>query len=268
MNRSRVVILGVAVIAAIGAGYIAMSMLSAPVQQTATIAEEPQVELREVLVISRNVELGDPVGPALSWQPWPASVVDESFITRDSDPGAIDRLKNNVARYALFAGEPVRTSRLVENGQSFMSSILPPGMRAVATQISIETSAGGFILPNDHVDVIMTRRLDSDTGGPEYVTETVLENIRVLAIDQAIQEGQEGDAVIIGETATLEMKPEQVEILTVAQQMADRLTLSLRSAADIGEASSARGRHLVNGVGGSGVRMIKSGEMSVVGPRK
>ena len=122
------------------------------------------------------------------------------------------------------------SSKLIGEGQSFMSSILPSGKRAVATQIAADTSAGGFILPNDYVDVIMTRRSDAAraaTGG--FITETILKNIRVLAIDQTIQEDEEGKKVKVGETATLELTPQQAEIITVAQQMADRLTLALRS---------------------------------------
>lgn len=267
MNRSRIVILGVAVIAAIGAGYIASSMLSEPRQPTVAIIKEPSVELRNVLVISQNVAIGDPVGPAIKWQQWPVTVIDPSFITQEKQPEALDKLKDSVARYALYAGEPVRTNRLVDSGQSFMSAILPSGKRAVGTQISAETSAGGFILPNDHVDVIMTRQSET-TNGPGYITETVLENIRVLAIDQTIQDDENGESVIIGKTATLELTPKQAEIITVAQQMADRLTLSLRSAADIKDGERQRGMHLVNGVNGSGIRMIKSGEPTIVGTRK
>ncbi|TIP60833.1 Flp pilus assembly protein CpaB, partial [Mesorhizobium sp.] len=84
---------------------------------------------------------------------------------------------------AMYAGEPLRRSKLIGEGQSFMSSILPSGMRAVATAVSADTSAGGFILPNDFVDVIMTRRADAAAGGSGFTTETILKNIRVLAID-------------------------------------------------------------------------------------
>ncbi len=150
-----------------------------------------------------------------------------------------------------------------------MSSILPSGKRAIATQIAADTSAGGFILPNDYVDVIMTRRSDTaaTTGG--FITETILKNIRVLAIDQAIQEDEEGRRVKVGETATLELTPQQAEIITVAQQMADRLTLSLRSVVDTQEKVTDEADYLVSGNGRRGtVRLIKSGEVSEVGARK
>jgi pilus assembly protein CpaB len=118
----------------------------------------------------------------------------------------------------------------------------------------------------------MTRRAadSANTGGASrFVTETILKNIRVLAIDQAIQEDEEGRRVKVGETATLELTPQQAEIITVAQQMADRLTLSLRAVADAQEHPTDDASYLVTGEGRRGtVRMIKSGEVSEVGARK
>ena len=170
----------------------------------------------------------------------------------------------------MYAGEPLRRSKLIGEGQSFMSSILPSGMRAVATQIAADTSAGGFILPNDYVDVIMTRRSRHGTPAASgFITETILKNIRVLAIDQTIQEDEEGKKVKVGETATLELTPQQAEIITVAQQMADRLTLALRSITDTQEKPTDEADYLVSGNGRRGtVRLIKSGEVSEVGARK
>src|SRR5690606_30985116 len=174
-------------------------------------------------------------------------------------------------RVAMYSGEPLRRSKLVGEGQGFLSSLLPSGKRAIATRIAADTSAGGFILPNDFVDVIMTRRGDGgpDGGGTGFVTETILKNIKVLAIDQAIQEDEEGRRVKVGETATLELTPQQAEIITVAQQMADRLTLSLRSLVDTREKVDGEADHLVSGTGRRGtIRMFKSGEVSEVGARK
>jgi pilus assembly protein CpaB len=115
-----------------------------------------------------------------------------------------------------------------------MAAILPTGMRAVSTQISPETGAGGFILPNDRVDVILTRRdanADKSGGGGESRTsETVLTNIRVLAIDQNIEE-KGGQKVVVGKTATLELSASQAETLVLSQQMG-QLALSLRSVTD------------------------------------
>lgn len=269
MAASRLMILGVAVAAAGGAGYVAKNMLVPPPPEIIVEQQAPAIDLAEVLALSADVPMGGPVGSALEWQSWPSDGVNEHFITRESDPEALEKYKGSIARVAMYSGEPLRKSKLIGEGQSFMSSILPTGYRAVATQIAADTSAGGFILPNDYVDVIMTRRSEAaaTTGG--FVTETILKNIRVLAIDQAIQEDEEGRRVKIGETATLELTPQQAEIITVAQQMADRLTLSLRSLVDTREKVTDEADYLVTGNGRRGsIRMIKSGEVSEVGARK
>ena len=270
MAASRLIILGVAVAAAGGAGYVAKNMMAAPppvvVEQG---PQAPAIALTEVLVLNGDVPMGGAVGEQLEWQSWPSDGVNENFITREGDPEALEKYKGSVARIAMYSGEPLRKSKLIGEGQSFMSSILPTGYRAVATQIGADTSAGGFILPNDYVDVIMTRRSDAAATTSGFVTETILKNIRVLAIDQAIQEDEEGRRVKVGETATLELTPQQAEIITVAQQMADRLTLSLRSLVDTREKVTEGADYLVSGKGKGGtVRLIKSGEVTEVGARK
>jgi pilus assembly protein CpaB len=273
MAASRIMILGVAVAAAGGAGYIAKNMTAAPPTEVVAPAgpQEPSIALSEVLVLAGDVPMGQPVDGQLKWQSWPADSINDSFVTRSGEPDAIDKLKGAIARVPLYAGEPLRRSKLIGNGQSFMSSVLPTGMRAVATRISADTSAGGFILPNDYVDVIMTRRAQqSNSGGSSdgFITETILKNIRVLAIDQTIQEDEEGKKVKVGETATLELTPQQSEIITVAQQMADRLTLALRSITDTQEKPADDADYLVSGNGRRGtIRLIKSGEVTEVGAR-
>lgn len=272
MNASRVIILGVAVAAAVGAGYLAKNMASRPPQIIAeAVPEQPRLRTEDVLVLGGDVPMGQQLADKLRWQAWPADAIPEGFITKSAEPEALDTLKGSLARVNLYTGEPLRRNKLIGEGQSFMSAILPTGMRAVATQINADTSAGGFILPNDYVDIIMTRRATDTTGAASsgFTTETILKNIRVLAIDQAIQEDEEGKRTKVGETATLEVTPEQAEIVTVAQQMADRLTLSLRSVTDTQQKNLEQADYLVSGAGKRGtIRMIKSGEMTETGARK
>ncbi|TGQ88046.1 Flp pilus assembly protein CpaB [Mesorhizobium sp. M8A.F.Ca.ET.208.01.1.1] len=270
MPASRLIILSVAVAAAGGAGYVAKNMVAPPPQVVVDSGPQaPAVSLQDVLVLSGDVAMGNALENNIAWQSWPADGINANFITKAIAPDALEKLKGSVARVAMYAGEPVRRSKLIGEGQSFMSSILPSGMRAVATTISADTSAGGFILPNDFVDVIMTRRADASTGGAGFNTETILKNIRVLAIDQTIQEDEEGKKTRVGQTATLELTPKQAEIITVAQQMADRLTLALRAIADTQEKNVDEADYLVSGNGRRGtVRLIKSGEVSEVGARK
>lgn len=269
---SRIIILGVAAASAGGAGYVAKNMAAPPPVQVALESgpQQPSIELTDVLILTADVPMGQPLDGSISWQPWPSVGVNANFITRNQEPDAIEKLAGSIARTALLSGEPVRRSKLIGEGQSFMSAILPSGHRAVATQIAADTSAGGFILPNDYVDVIMTRRAQNAGGGEGFVTETILKNIKVLAIDQTIQEDEEGKRVKVGETATLELTPQQAEIITVAQQMADRLTLALRSIADTQEKPTEEADYLVTGTGRGGgtVRLIRSGEVSEVRARK
>jgi len=261
----RIIILGVAILAAGGAGYLAMNMVAPPKQQTAEVtAARPAVETDEVLVATESMNTGTSIEGQLRWQEWPVAALSPDFITRSTRPEAIAELQGSVIRSSVAQGEPVRPIKLLGPDQSFMSSILPSGKRAVATQIAADTSAGGFILPDDYVDVIMTSRPADRAGG--FVTETILENIRVLAIDQTIRENEEGQLVQVGQTATLQLTPRQAEIITVAQQMADRLTLALRSVRDVDpEAETDGAEHLLTGgASGGAVTIIKSGQRSEV----
>ena len=122
-----------------------------------------------------------------------------------------------------------------------MAAILPSGMRAVSTEISPETGAGGFILPNDRVDVILSRRPKEDdktATAPQPTSETILTNVRVLAIDQTVEE-KNGQRVVVGKTATLEIAPRQAETLTQSRQLGT-LSLALRSLLDASKAETDR----------------------------
>ena len=131
-----------------------------------------------------------------------------------------------------MGGEPIREPSLVRANGSDSAAVLPGGMRAVSTEISPETGAGGFILPNDRVDVLLTKRQKSGNNGQEFInSEIVLPNIRVLAIDQAPRE-KDGQNSVVGKTATLELKPAQAEALARARQTGT-LSLALRSLVDI-----------------------------------
>ena len=269
MKSTRTVVFGVALAAAAAAGYLAMNMKQPEQVVTEAAPVAPQIELDQVLTTGEDIPIGGVLDAQLKWQDWPKSGVMEGFITQSAKPTAMEDLKGSVARVGILAGEPIREAKLVGKDQSLMSSILPAGMRAIAVEISADTSAGGFILPNDYVDVIMTRRGTGTNGTEAFITETILQNIRILAIDQTIREDEEGRKVKVGQTATLELSPQQAEIVTVAQQMADRLALSLRSTADAQQKGGPGADYLVNGKGRNGtVKVIKSGELTEVGAAK
>ena len=189
MKAARLVVLSVA----IAAGGVA-ALLAGRSEKPPEVKPEPvaKVDTVDVLVARSDIPMGQSLSPGdVQWQAWPASASSGNFIRKNNRPQAIEDLSGMIARVPFVAGEPIREAKLVNaKGSGFMAAILPTGMRAVSTQISPETGAGGFILPNDHVDVILSRRdKDADKGGGESRTsETVLSNIRVLAIDQNVEE--------------------------------------------------------------------------------
>lgn len=228
MKAARLVVL----VIALGAGGVA-AMLAGRSEKPpeAKPVEAAKPETIDILVAKSDIGMGTTLSAGeLQWQPWPAGAAVGNFIRKTDRPDAIAKLSGQVARAPFVLGEPIREAKLVDaKGSGFMAAILPAGMRAVSTQISPETGAGGFILPNDRVDVILTKK-DNDKGGDGQVSETVLSNVRVLAIDQTIEE-KNGQKVVVGKTATLELSAGQAETLALAQRIGT-LALALRSIAD------------------------------------
>ncbi|KRR30180.1 Flp pilus assembly protein CpaB [Bradyrhizobium retamae] len=233
MNTARIVVLAIA----IGAGGIAAYLASGSGDTPAPVQPVAQMQTVDILVAKSDIGLGQSVKPDdLQWQTWPASTA-SNFISRASRTDAVKEITGSIARAPFIAGEPIREQKLVRaDGSGFMAAILPAGFRAISTEISPETGAGGFILPNDRVDVILTKRAKNPDGsGPDISnSEIILSNVRVLAIDQAPKE-KEGTSALVGRTVTLELKPDQAETLARSRQNGT-LTLALRSIADINAA--------------------------------
>jgi len=236
MNTARIVVLVIALGAGGVAAYLASGFDNKPAPALPVAEKLPTVE---VLVAKNDIQLGQAVkAEDLQWQTWPSTTASSAFIRRDSRPEAQTQIAGSIARVPLMQGEPIREQKLVRaEGSGFMAAILPSGMRAVSTEISAETGAGGFILPNDRVDIVLTRRLKNPdgangaTGGNDLIlSEVILSNIRVLAIDQAPKE-KDGQNAVLGKTVTLELKPDQVATLSASRQ-GGTLTLALRSIAD------------------------------------
>ncbi len=232
MNTARIAVLSIALVAGGVAAYLASGSDNAPAP-SAPVAQLPTVD---VLVAKSDIGLGQQVKPEdLQWQTWPSATASATFIRRSDRPDAERQIIGSIVRAPFIQGEPIREQKLVKaEGSGFMAAILPSGMRAVSTEIAPETAAGGFILPNDRVDVLLTRRdknPDHPGGGDRVNSEIILSNIRVLAIDQAPKE-KDGQNAVIGKTVTLELKPEQTETLAQARQ-SGTLSLALRSIADV-----------------------------------
>ncbi len=225
----RISLLLTAIVTGFAAAWLAVQM-RAPSPVTIAAPAPPRPAMKQVLVAAEELQPAQPLtNEKMRWQPWPEEALNPLYITRSERPDAPDVLVGSVVRTRMTAGEPIRESNLTRRA-GFLAAILPSGKRAVAVRISAENTAGGFILPNDRVDVLQTDNQDQ-------ISRTILQNVPVLAIDQLVDEsGKEnrGKATVIGKTATLELDPAEVEILTAAQAKGI-ISLSLRSAADNNE---------------------------------
>jgi pilus assembly protein CpaB len=237
MSPRQIIILGVALLAALGALFIVRGMANRQPQQTA--APVVAVQGPRVLVASKDVATGATLQTTdLEWRIWSESAMSANFIKDADSAGALEELTGAVARQDLLAGEPIVRSRVVKPGeQGFMAAILTPGYRAVAVPISEETAAAGFILPNDRVDVIVTRKvtlldaLGGGGGGEETRSGIALENVRVLSIDQTFKMEKGSEAKTLeGSVALLELSPRDSEMLAMADQMGE-ISLALRPVA-------------------------------------
>ena len=227
MGVARIAILAVAAIAAVLAALLVQGMVGSGKKSAAPSAKQ-DVDMTEVLVAAQDLALGHVVAQGdLKWLPWPKTALSPSYVTKAADVGAAETTTGGIVRQAMLAGEPATASKIVKAGSAgFMAAMLSPGARAVSVKISAETGAGGFILPNDRVDVLVTAK-----NGRNPVSRTVLTNVRILAIDQSFKE-KGSDGVAVGKTATLELTPPQAEVLAQSEA-SGTVSLALRSLADM-----------------------------------
>ena len=258
MRPIQLVILLVAGAAAAGAGLIATRIGTRDAvvpQQVAVQPAEPPIALEDVLVAAKDIGIGKGVdADSLTWKPWPKDGLNDGYIQRSGEPDAVTDLKGMLARSPILAGEPIRKAKLVRSDRGFLSAVLPEGMRAVAVRVNAASTAGGFILPEDRVDILLVRQKDAN----EAVAETILTDVRVLAIDQSVQ--QTGDdkqpSIVAQNTATLELTPDQTELVTQAQQIGS-ISLALRPLVDA-DRPAARQRKP------TGIAVVKFGVVSRV----
>ena len=237
MNKVQVAVLGATVVA-FGGAYVLINNAPAPAPQQ-RVAQAPKLDTDEVLIAAQDIPMGTAISDAsVSWQVWPKAAISELMIAKSSGPNAMDDVKGSMTRDAFLRGEPMRRDKLVKGGAGgFMSAILPSGMRAIAIKIDNtgDDNAGGFILPNDRVDVIKISRNDEATKerGVEVLrSQAIPTNVKVLAIGQNVQE-ENGKKVVSGGNATLELDPQQTEQVILAERASNaNLHLALRSLVD------------------------------------
>jgi len=232
MRRAQVI--GISV--ALGAGVLAfMGMRGLLNSKPTTVVKTEKIDVSQILVARTDIPLGQLVHEgSFRWQDWPKDAVGNSFVAKAQRPDALKDYTGAISRAPILAGEPITDNKLIKPGSGgVLAAILPPGMRAISTKITEYTAAGKLILPNDHVDVILIRRLRNSGGGEGHASEILFRNVRVLAIGQQI-EAREGKKGSEGNVATLELTPEQAEQLALANSVGE-ITLALRSVADIAD---------------------------------
>lgn len=249
----RVTVLGVALLAGAIAAYLALTI--EPREEIVEVAQ--QISTRDVLVADANISPGTTInGENVRWQSFPTEIVNATFIDKTTRPDAMNELQGTVVRSQFIEGEPIRDGKLARPESGFMSAILPIGKRAIAVRVSAQSTAGGFILPNDRVDIIHTAATGNDDPLQASASRTLLSNIRILAIDQTVEE-KDGERVVVGKTATLELDPAQVEILTAAESTGT-ISLSLRSMSDTKETRVVQRKQTGT------IQLIRSGKKKIV----
>jgi pilus assembly protein CpaB len=300
MNPARIIVICVAAVAAIGLALAVRAMGSPSNAPTAvaTAAAVPARPMAKVLVAAKDLQPGQRLTEAdMAWKEWPVDEVNPAFITDGSVPltsaaaedppaappegavASVTRVAANLAtanskadyagsvvREPILAGEPIVSRKIVRAGDSgYMAAYLEPGMRAMAIRVTVETAAGGFILPGDRVDVLLTRETTLGNLGAQesdrskFASSTVMQNIKVLAIDQSTRADDDEQAVV-GATATLEVGPRDAEALALAKSEGE-LSLVLRSYADTGGPS---GRAAPATRQASAIRIYRGGTPEVV----
>jgi pilus assembly protein CpaB len=262
MKPARILLIVVALVAGGLAAFLATRGGDAPAPQTVEVTQIREEAKTKVLVATRAIGLGQRLtANDVSWQDWPQGAVRSEYITAELAPDAPAEVTGAVARFEFFPGEPIREAKLVSSEQGYLSAVITQGMRAVSIPVTPESASGGYIVPNDRVDVVLTR------SGSAF-SETILANVRVLAIGKRLGEvgptagtadPQEPSSQVFdgNQVATLELSPTQSETILNATS-AGRLALVLRSVVDFAQRpSSEQGRT-------QAVRLIRYGQTQAV----
>lgn len=271
MSPMRIIILVLALAAAGGAAFLVLQ-LSKPqiVTQTVTESEllvkEKEVSEVQVLTVTRDFLVGETIkSEDLQWSQWPKANLVEGYYVYTVVPASVEELNGAVVKTALYKGEPLLPQKIVMKGdQGLLSAMMSPDMRAVSVEISAESASGGFVLPNDRVDLILTydQKSQPERGISERtLASTIIQNVRILAIDQNFAVNAEGETARLGSTATIEVTPREAELVAMAQRVG-KVTLSLRPLDTFvsGTDRNARIEMLEENAGSTGVTIFRNGK--------
>jgi pilus assembly protein CpaB len=239
MRIRTLVLFLAAVVLAGGTGILVRSYLAQKaVEADARPLERPAAPQKSVLVARNGITRGQILKPQdFSWQVWPEGGIDRNYIQAGTRPA--EAFTGWVARDPIAPGEPIIEAKIVSPGsRGFLAAALAPGMRAVSVPVTATSGISGFVFPGDQVDILITHTpaTGNNNEAPHKASETVLHDVRVIAVDQKLD--TKGNEALVAHTATLEVTPKQSEIIAVATEMG-KLSLSLRSLAVAEETSPA-----------------------------
>jgi pilus assembly protein CpaB len=234
MDVKKVALLVGALVIAVITAVMAKNMFAGSGAPEATAAQAPVGP--KILVARKALPVGTIIDQeSLTFQPWPKELMQEAYFTEGSPDADLSKLLGTVVRNPVTAGQPVTRGALVgPNDRGFLAAALGPGMRAVTVPVSASSGVAGFVFPGDRVDMVLTQEVAGGGDGPPLkVSETIVRNLRVLAVDQRINSlNEEGKSEAqVFSTVTLETTPRISEKIAVAQSLG-QLSLSLRSIAD------------------------------------
>lgn len=247
IGPSRIVLLAVALVAG-GLAAFLVTQREQPAPVVATPAPEVvKAPMTQILVAKSAFAVGQRLtADALQWQDWPDAALQPEYVTQAAAPDAIARMAGSTVRSEIFAGEPIRAQKLGSADGGYLSAVLDKGMRGVSVSVAAEAASGGFVVPDDHVDVVLTRDRNDNKDAD---SKTILSNVRVLAINARLGNGTDASAatadpasqVFSSAIATLELNPAQAEVIINATSLG-KLSLMLRSNADTTDAAAAQER--------------------------
>ncbi|MCB1592134.1 MAG: Flp pilus assembly protein CpaB [Alphaproteobacteria bacterium] len=240
MNKNILIVLGGAVLAAVLVAVLVQVSLGGKKGGSAS------AEMVEVLVAARDLKIGDELSDGdMRWQEWPKGSLFRGAIKREDEQEAAEALEGRLRRDVAKDEAVLKSFLLREKAGNFVANSLEPGMRAMAIKVEAKTMVGGFIKPGDFVDVVMTYKLNIKADKNEapglqtlvnmnvdkWASETILQRVRVLAIDQTAEFEDDKDEAEVGKTVTLAVDAQQAEKLALAAEFG-KITLALRAVGD------------------------------------
>lgn len=260
MKKGQIISLAIAAVCGVGA-LVVMKKISGTKPEVPVALDPRSSSMVKVLVARSDIGLGTLTSEShFRWQEFPEATVPDG-IKCVSETCSMRDYAGNIARVPIIKEEIITRLKIVKAGEGgVLASILPQGMRAIAVPTKSDDSAvGRLILPNDHVDVILIRRMRGKGGQEEHVSDTLFRNVKVLAIGQRIEAAKADQKSADGTTATLELSPRQAELLALAKSMGE-ISLSLRSIADFKEDRETK--DLKSDNRGNAIRVLRYGVKS------